>query len=76
MKNNDFGHKWGDLPIIFMSDAVTSENLWRITIQVTKSLLFMAPHTLLYFVHAFVAQREINKSYHWSIAVPLSFIRD
>ena len=26
MNNDDFGHEWGDSPIMFTSDAVTSEN--------------------------------------------------
>ena len=36
--NNDFyGHEWGDLPTIFVSDEVTSENHWQITSRVTKN---------------------------------------
>ena len=34
--NSDFGHEWGDLPMIFTSDEVTSENQWQITSRVTK----------------------------------------
>ena len=31
------GHSWGDLPMIFTSDEVTSENHWQITSRVTKN---------------------------------------
>ena len=54
--NNDaFGHKWGDSPIIFTTDAVTSENYWRITPRVTKISLCTAIRMLFYFLHVFVA---------------------
>ena len=39
--------------MIFTSDAVTSENHWRITSRVTTQLLFTLSHTLLYFLHAY-----------------------
>ena len=36
--NNSF-HKWGDLPTIFTSDAVTSETHWRTVSWVTKQIV-------------------------------------
>ena len=51
--NNDFfGHEWGDLPMIFTSDEVTSENHWQITPLVTKNSLFTVTNVLFYFLHA------------------------
>ena len=48
---NDF---WvmSDLPIIFTSDEVTSENHWQITSQVTQKSLFMVTNVLFHFLHA------------------------
>ena len=38
--NNDFfGYEWGDLPMIFTSDDITSENHWQITSLVTKKIV-------------------------------------
>ena len=34
-----FGHTWSDLPMIFTSDEVTSENHWPIASQVTKIVI-------------------------------------
>ena len=51
--NNDFfGHEWGDLPMIFTSDEVTSDNHWQITSRVTKKSLFTITNVLFYFLHA------------------------
>ena len=47
-----FGHKWGDLPMIFTSDEVTSENHWQITSPVTKKSLITVTNVLFYFLHA------------------------
>ena len=47
-----FGHEWGDLPIIFTSDEVTSENHWQIASRVTKKSLFTVTNVLFYFLHA------------------------
>ena len=47
-----FGHEWGDLPMIFTSDEVTSENHWQITSRVTKKSLFTLTNVLFYFLHA------------------------
>ena len=50
--NNDFwGHEWGDLPIIFTSDEVTSENHWQIASRVTQKSLLMVTNALFYFLH-------------------------
>ena len=46
------GHELGDLPIIFTSDKVTSENHWQIASQVTPKSLFMVTNVLFYFLHA------------------------
>ena len=69
-----FGHEWGDSPIIFTSDAVTSENHWRITQWVTKTSLLMATN----FLHAFLVlkHREIHENSHRSIAASLLFTVD
>ena len=32
-----FGHEWGDLPMIFTSDEVTTENHSQIASRVTKN---------------------------------------
>ena len=45
------GHEWGDLPITFTSEEVTSENHWQITSRVTQKSLFMATNVLFYFLH-------------------------
>ena len=40
IKNNAWvtvSNEWGDLPMIFTSDEVTSENQWQITSRVTKN---------------------------------------
>ena len=52
INNNFFGHEWGDLPVIFMSEEVTSENHRQYTSQVTKKLLFKVMIVLFYFLHA------------------------
>ena len=39
-----FGHEWGDLPMIFTSDEVSS--------RVTKKSLFTVTNVLFYFLHA------------------------
>ena len=45
------GHEWGDLPKIFMSDEVTSENYWQIASRVTRKALFIVTNVLFYFLH-------------------------
>ena len=47
-----FGHEWGDLPMIFTSDEVTSENHWQITSRVTKKSLLTVTNVLFHFLHA------------------------
>ena len=46
-----FGHEWGDLPMIFTSDEVTSENYWQIESRVTQKSLFTVTKVLFYFLH-------------------------
>ena len=45
------GNEWGDLPIIFTSDEVTSENYWQIASRVTQKLLFTITNVLFYLLH-------------------------
>ena len=47
-----FGHEWGDLPMIFTSDEVTSENHCQIASRVTPKSLFTVTNLLFYFLHA------------------------
>ena len=47
-----FGHEWGDLPMIFTGDEVTSENHWQITSRVTKKSLFTATNVFFCYLHA------------------------
>ena len=63
-----FGHEWGDLPMIFMSDEV--KNHWQITSRVTKKSLFTVTNVLFYFLHAILyiehtvpLQAIINRSF-------------
>ena len=46
------GHEWGDLPMIFTSDEVTSENYGQIASRVTQKSLFTVTNVLFYFLHA------------------------
>ena len=53
--NNNFWvdlSQWGDLPKIFTSDEVTSENHWQIASRVTQKSLFTVTNLLFYFLHA------------------------
>ena len=66
-----FCHEWGDLPMIFTSDKVTSENRWQITSWVTKKLLFMIMNVLFYSLYAVLYPEHtipletiINRSLH------------
>ena len=45
-------HEWGDLPLIFTSDEVMSENHWQIASRVTQKSLFTVTNELFYFLHA------------------------
>ena len=45
-----FGHEWGDLPMIFMSDEVTSENHWQITSRVTKKIVIHGNECIILFL--------------------------
>ena len=70
-----FGHEWGDSPIIFTSDTVTSKNYWRITPAVIKNSLCTAIHMLFYSLHAFLAlkHKQMGENSHRSIAAPMLF---
>ena len=46
------GHEWSDLPMIFTSDEVASENHRHIASRVTQKSLFMVTNVLFYFLHA------------------------
>ena len=49
--NNDFfDHEWGDLPMIFTSDEVTSENHWQITSRVTKKIVIHGNECIILFL--------------------------
>ena len=45
-------HGWCNLPMIFTSDEVTSENHWRIASRVTQKSLCTVTNVLFYFLHA------------------------
>ena len=50
VNNNFFGHEWGDLPMIFTSDEVTSENHWQITSWVTKKIVIHGNECIILFL--------------------------
>ena len=57
-----FGHEWGDSPIIFTSDAVTSENYWRITPRVTKNIVIHGnPYGILFLTYFSGAKTQRNR---------------
>ena len=58
MVNNERGHEWNDLPIIFTSDEVTIENLWQIASRVTQQSLLMVTNELSYFSHAILCTKH------------------
>ena len=73
--NNDFlGHEGGDLPMIFTSDEVTSENHRQIASRVTQKSLFTVTNVLFYFLHAILISRTHNsaKNHHRSLISQLS----
>ena len=61
--NNDVcGHEWGDSPIIFTSDAATSEKYWRITSQVTTNIVINGtPYIILFLLWSLDAEIQINR---------------
>ena len=63
MVNNDVcGHEWGDSPIIFTSDAVTSENYWRITSRVTTNIVINGSTYIILFLTLFSStETQINR---------------
>ena len=58
----------GDLPIIFWSEEVTSENYWQIASQVTQKSLFRVTNVLFYFLHAILCPWPHNSAKKISIA--------
>ena len=59
--NDVCGHKWGDSPIIFTSDTVTSENYWRITSRVTTNIVINgSPYIILFLTWFPGATAQIN----------------
>ena len=72
--NSDFfGHEWGDLPMIFTSGEVTSENHWQIISRVTNKSLFTVTNVLFYFLHAiYYLEHHSATSNHRSLISPLS----
>ena len=69
-----FGHEWSDLPMIFMSDEVTSENHWQITSRVTRKSLFMVTNVLFYFLQAILCSEHTNstENNYWLFFLPSS----
>ena len=63
-----WGNEWGDLPIIFMSDKVMSENQWQIASLVTKNWLFTVTNVLFYFLHAILCPEHIIPLKQLSVA--------
>ena len=60
--NNDVcGHEWGDSPIIFTSDSVTSENYWQITSRVTTNIVINGSPYIISFLTWF-SSAETGKS--------------
>ena len=62
VNNNVFGHKWGDWPIIFMSDTVKSVNYWQMTSWWQAIYYFISYMLLLVLIH-----REMKTSIKWSL---------
>ena len=58
--NND--HEWGDLPTIFTSDEVTSENQWQIGSRVTPKSLFTVTNVLF---NSYTLFYVMNTQFHW-----------
>ena len=65
---------WGDLPMIFTSDEVTSENHWQIASRVTQKSFFTVLNVSFYFLHAILSPDEkiSLKKHHWSFISQLS----
>ena len=66
---------FGDSPIIFSSDAITSENYWRITSRVNKTRYArqVIYHFISYMFAVELKHREIDENCHWAIAAPFLF---
>ena len=68
-----FGPEGGDLPIIFTSDKLMSENHWQITSQMTKKSLFTVINVSFYFFHAILCIEHTisqQKNSNWSFISP------
>ena len=66
--NNDFlGHEWGDLPIIFMCDEVTSQKYWQIASRVTQKSLYTVTSVSFYFLRAMLCLWTHNSARNTSI---------
>ena len=50
MNNDFFGHEWGDLPIVFTSDEITTEIHWKK--HEWPKIVTYGTNVLFYFVHA------------------------
>ena len=68
-----FGHKWGESPIIFTSDAVKS--YLQIITKITKNALSRASHVLFYSYLLLVMLKpsEMDTNFHLSIAATFLF---
>ena len=60
MNNDLLGHEWGDLPLVFTRDEVTSENHRQIASQVTQKSLFSETNVLFYFLHAILCSVQFH----------------
>ena len=72
--NNEFGHEWGDLPMIFTSDEVTSENHWQMTSRVTKKIVIHGNKCIILFLTRYFMSwtHDSAKSNHRSLIWPMS----
>ena len=66
-----YGHEWGDLPMIFMSDEVTSENHWQIASGVIKKNNYS--RCIISFLTCYFMSWTYNsaKNNHQSLISPL-----
>ena len=58
MNNDFFGHEWGDLPMIFTSDEVKSENHWQITSRIFDRLTNIRSHHEYSIAHFAIVARD------------------
>ena len=68
-----FGHEWGDLPMIFKSDEVTSENHWQIASWVTKIIIHSDECIIIFLICYFMSwTHNSTKNIHRLLILPLS----